>query len=231
MAKTSGSHTIANIAPRLAIAIGVPLFCVWFAWTRGNLVEPGIAIWAAGMIGMQLVRVPAVIDRFRVATRMHARSWQDSLAVMLYGFGVFAVPCAWIMGGVAAPKYAHATPLAAVIAGTIAAIGAVFLCWRAHHDLKRQWSSGLELIEGHTLVTSGVYARIRHPMYAAFALGALSQALLLPNWIAGGAGPIGMALFLFLRLPREEKLLADAFGADWAAYRARTGPFWPGAGA
>ena len=142
---------------------------------------------------------------------------------------MFAVPCAWIIQRFA-PWANHAIPRAALIAGAIGAIAGIVVCWRAHHDLKRQWSSGLELIDGHTLITSGVYARIRHPMYAAFALGALSQALLLPNWIVGYAGLVGVALFLLLRLPREEELLADAFGADWAAYRARTGPFWPGSG-
>ena len=225
-----GSGAIASIAPRLAVAVGAPLVCVWVACARGALVDPGSAIWAFGLVGMQVVRVPAVIDRFRVATRAHARSWQDSLAVGLYGLCVFAIPCAWIISRFARwADYTVSRP--SLIAGAIAAGAGIVLCWRAHHDLKRQWSSGLELIVGHKLVTSGVYARIRHPMYAAFALGALSQVLLLPNWIAGGGGVIGMALFLLLRLPREEKLLADAFGADWTAYRARTGPFWPGSGA
>ena len=224
-----GSAAIVSIAPRLAIAVGLPLASVWIAYTRGALIDLGSAIWAVGLVGMQIVRVPAVIDRFRVVTRVHARSWQDSLAVGFYGFGVFAVPCTWIIQRFS-PGADYTIPGVMLIAGAFAAVAGIVLCWRSHRDLKRQWSSGLELIEGHTLVTSGVYARIRHPMYAAFALGALSQALLLPNWIAGCAGLVGVALFLLLRLPREEKLLAGAFGADWAAYRARTGPFWPGSG-
>lgn len=225
----SGSAAWASIVPRLIVALAIPLVCIAVAYIRGGLVDPGSAIWAAGMVGMQAVRIPAVIDRFRAATKVHARSWQDSLAVMLYGAGAFAAPCGWIVAHYA-PRAVHAIGPASLIAGTAAALAGIVLCWRAHRDLKRQWSSGLELIEGHTLVTNGVYARIRHPMYAAFALGALSQALLLPNWIAGYAGLAGVALFLVLRLPREEKLLADAFGPTWTAYRARTGPFWPGAG-
>jgi protein-S-isoprenylcysteine O-methyltransferase Ste14 len=48
----------------------------------------------------------------------------------------------------------------------------------------------LEVREQHALVTTGVYSRVRHPMYSAWAL---AQALLLPNWIAGPAGLIGFA--------------------------------------
>ena len=40
----------------------------------------------------------------------------------------------------------------------------------------------------YMLVTNGIYRRIRHPMYSAFWLWAIAQALLLPNWIAGPAG-------------------------------------------
>ncbi|MEY9820254.1 hypothetical protein ABIF75_003900 [Bradyrhizobium japonicum] len=63
--------------------------------------------------------------------------------------------------------------------------------------------------------------RVRHPMYSAFWLWAIAQALL-PNWIAGFAGPAGFAdLVLWPRRKRRANDAADVrrqlsrvYGAD-----------------
>src|SRR5207302_238425 len=47
-------------------------------------------------------------------------------------------------------------------------VAALWLFRRTHKDLGRNWSVTLEVRERHTLVTSGVYSRVRHPMYCAF---------------------------------------------------------------
>ena len=104
---------------------------------------------------------------------------------------------------------------------------AVWLFWRSHADLGRNWSPSLQLREGHQLVTEGVYRSIRHPMYASQWLWSTAQALLLQNWIAGWAG---LALFLPLylsRVPREEQMMLDRFGGAYRAYMDRTGRVVP----
>ena len=50
--------------------------------------------------------------------------------------------------------------------GTLIMAGALWLFWRSHHDLGKHWSPSLEIEEQHSLITHGVYSRIRHPMYA-----------------------------------------------------------------
>ena len=84
------------------------------------------------------------------------------------------------------PKFANYTfmPWLAWLGAAVFAL-ALWLFYRTHHDLGRNWSVTLEIREQHKLITSGVYSRLRHPMYSAFWLWALAQALLLPNWIAG----------------------------------------------
>jgi protein-S-isoprenylcysteine O-methyltransferase Ste14 len=101
------------------------------------------------------------------------------------------------------------------------------LFWRAHVDLGRNWSPTLEIGDDQTLVTSGVYGRIRHPMYAATMLFAISQAVLLHNWITGPAALITFIPFCFLRVPREERLMISCFDEEYAAYMERTGRFIP----
>ena len=103
----------------------------------------------------------------------------------------------------------------------------LWLFWRSHMDLGRNWSPSLQVMEGHTLVAEGVYRTIRHPMYASQMLMGLAQILLLQNWIAG---PTGLLLFLplyLIRVPREEQMMSEQFGADYRAYMARTGRILP----
>jgi protein-S-isoprenylcysteine O-methyltransferase Ste14 len=111
--------------------------------------------------------------------------------------------------------------------GIPVAAATVWLFWRSHADLGTNWSPTLELREGHDLVTRGVYRRMRHPMYASIWLWSASQALLLPNWLVGLAGLATFAPMYFRRVPREEKMMRDAFGASYEAYMAASGRILP----
>jgi protein-S-isoprenylcysteine O-methyltransferase Ste14 len=114
--------------------------------------------------------------------------------------------------------------------GIAVAIACVWLFWRSHVDLGRQWSASLEIFEGHAIVSHGVYHSIRHPMYAAIWLWAVSQALLLPNWIAGPSALVAFTSLYFVRVPREERMMLEHFGQPYAAYMAHTGRVVPGIG-
>jgi protein-S-isoprenylcysteine O-methyltransferase Ste14 len=101
-------------------------------------------------------------------------------------------------------------------------IGCLWLFYRTHRDLGHNWSVSLDLRERHTLVTTGVYASIRHPMYSGFWLMAVAQFLLLPNWVAGPAGLIGFGILFFGRVGREEDMMITAFGDEYRSYMRRT---------
>jgi protein-S-isoprenylcysteine O-methyltransferase Ste14 len=100
----------------------------------------------------------------------------------------------------------------------------------AHRDLKANWSPTLEIFDGHTLVTSGIYARIRHPIYASQWLWVIAQTLLLHNWIAGFSNLIIFVPFYFLRVRAEEQMMLDTFGEPYRAYLSTTGAVLPGLG-
>ena len=106
--------------------------------------------------------------------------------------------------------------------GIAADIACLWLFHRTHRDLGHNWSVSLDLRERHTLVTTGIYALVRHPMYSGFWLMALAQLLLLPNWVAGPAGLVGFGILFFGRVRREEEMMITAFGEEYRSYMART---------
>ena len=103
----------------------------------------------------------------------------------------------------------------------------VWLIWRSHADVGRNWTMTPQIREGHSLVTGGVYWWIRHPMYAGHLLWALAQPLLLWNWIAGLVMLATFVPLYLYRVPREERMMLDHFGDEYRAYIERTGRVIP----
>lgn len=121
----------------------------------------------------------------------------------------------------------YALPAPLGILGIVALAAGLWLLRRSHADLGRNWSPSLIILQDHALVTTGVYARIRHPMYAAHWLWVVGQALLIHNWIAGPAGLLVFAPIYVLRVGPEEAQLRARFGAAYLSYEERTGRLFP----
>lgn len=64
-------------------------------------------------------------------------------------------------------------------------------------------------------------------MYAAIWLWAVSQGMLLQNWMAGWSMAPVFAAMYFLRTPREERLMCESFGDDYRRYVQQTGRLLP----
>jgi len=118
-------------------------------------------------------------------------------------------------------------PAFAPWAGAAVMAAALWLFWRSHADLGRNWSVTLELRKGHELVRHGVYRSIRHPMYASIWLYCLAQGLLLPNWLAGWSAFVTFGLLYFVRTPREERMMCESFGQEYRDYMRQTGRLFP----
>ena len=112
-------------------------------------------------------------------------------------------------------------------AGAAVMIASLWLFWRSHVDLGKNWSVSLEVRQNHQLVTYGVYRWIRHPMYASIWLWGRAQGMMLANWFAGWAVIPAFAAMYFLRIPREERLMHEEFGDGYRDYALRTGRLFP----
>ena len=93
--------------------------------------------------------------------------------------------------------------------------------------LGRRFSGLVAIQPGHTLVTTGIYSRIRNPSY----LGLLIASL---GWVLAFRSGVGVLLVaalvppLVARMRAEEKLLHSHFGREYDEYCARTRRLIPG---
>ncbi len=178
-------------------------------------------IWLGFGLGWFVLRLRPGRRARKTPVRYSARGMREFalLGASLAGLGI--VPGIYLATHI--PRVADYPVIPALTyLGIAVDIGCLWLFYRTHRDLGSNWSVSLDLRERHTLVTTGVYAIIRHPMYAGFWLMALAQALLLPNWIAGPAGLVGFGILFFGRVRREEEMMIAAFGDQYRAYRRRT---------
>jgi protein-S-isoprenylcysteine O-methyltransferase Ste14 len=184
-------------------------------------------VWGLGLIGWFAIRHRHARRSRRTPKVTRDDRARDRARLTFPLIGMCLVPGIYVLTG--QPKFAeyHFQPALAWVGAAAFALS-LWLFYRTHKELGRNWSVTLEIREQHTLVTSGVYRRVRHPMYSAFWLWALAQALLLPNWIAGPSGLVGFGILFFLRVHHEEELMIETFGEDYRRYMARTSRVLPG---
>src|SRR5262245_24725865 len=93
----------------------------------------------------------------------------------------------------------------------------------------RNWSPSMQIVVRHEIVTTGIYARIRRPMYLNFWLWAFAQLLLAQNWLVGPFTLVVFAAMYSLRVDREQAMMREHLGAAYDDYMRRTGrqvPRW-----
>ena len=182
--------------------------------------------WWVCMVAWFFLRLPHQIRSWKEPIRTSHRDWADwtVLTFMVMTNGV--IPFVYVVAKV--PRFAN-YPFVDAFAwiGTAIFLFALWLFYRTHSDLGRNWSMSLEIRREHRLITQGVYRRVRHPMYLAFLLWGVAQTLLLPNWVAGPAGLVGSLTLYLFRRGREERMMLEEFGEQYRAYMQRTARIVP----
>jgi len=96
-----------------------------------------------------------------------------------------------------------------VVGVLITVFGAIFQII-SRVQLGRSWSNQIRIYEHHTLVTTGVYSVIRHPLYATFIVMFLGDALMYGNWLAALLTVVVFVPMMDFRARQEEKILCEA---------------------
>jgi protein-S-isoprenylcysteine O-methyltransferase Ste14 len=78
----------------------------------------------------------------------------------------------------------------------------------------------------HTLVTSGPYRWVRHPLYTFGSSLFIAFGMMADNWFIALLGVLAF-IVVAIRTPKEEANLIEKFADDYRAYMKRTGRFLP----
>lgn len=116
-------------------------------------------------------------------------------------------------------------PVAAL--GLLLTIGGLVLAFWARATLGGNWSGLVTFKEDHTLVRTGPYASVRHPIYTAILTMFLGTAIAYGTLAAVGAFPLAVVSFV-VKARQEERLLARHFPEEYAEYRTHTSMLVPG---
>lgn len=103
--------------------------------------------------------------------------------------------------------------------------GIALAVWARWH-LGEYWSARITLKEGHKLIRTGPYARLRHPIYSGLDLAAMGSALAIDRWRCV-VGVCVIILGFWIKAKREEALLAGQFGEEFQEHRRQTGFLLP----
>jgi protein-S-isoprenylcysteine O-methyltransferase Ste14 len=108
----------------------------------------------------------------------------------------------------------------------VALTGFGLLQW-AQNTLGKNWSDTPRMMKEQSLITSGPYRFIRHPIYTAFLFILGSTFFISANWLIGFTW-LGMtALEVASRISFEESLMLEYFGDPYREYMQRTGKLLP----
>jgi protein-S-isoprenylcysteine O-methyltransferase Ste14 len=182
--------------------------------------------YIVGLIASAAIRVVYTTPYKKSTVSDDRRSATDIVLMILSSFGLIFLPLVYLLTPWLDFADYSLRPWAGW-AGVVILVVALWLLWRSHVDLGRNWTPTLQILGEHSLVSHGVFGTIRHPLYAAHLLLGAAQLLLLQNGVAGPSMLVTMLPVYVYRAPREERMMLDHFGDSYRAYMKRTGRLMP----
>jgi len=175
----------------------------------------GISGWAIGRGAQPVERALSLLLMLYMALLVAEAAAAAFAPGMLVPFGSF------LPGPLVGP--------AARVGGALL-FSATVLMFLAQLGLGASWRIGIDRAHQSPLVTSGIYAWSRNPIYVFMMVALAGFALLLPNWLSLGAlvaAAVGVRTHVVYF---EEPFLRSRYGIDYDVYAKRVGRFVPGIG-
>ena len=157
--------------------------------------------------------LPAIFGK-RTIQRQTSGSRLLQIILILIAYRLLFRPIPWDVLNL------HIVPatISATIAGySLLAAGMLFACW-ARVFLGGNWSASVTLKQDHTLVRSGPYTIVRHPIYTGLLVAMLGTAIAVGE-LRCFLG-VGLAAIAWkMKSLTEEALMVQQFGDQYARYR------------
>jgi protein-S-isoprenylcysteine O-methyltransferase Ste14 len=174
------------------------------------------AITIVLLLGMVLTRVLLMRRKGIKAMHFGAIDRKDFLIppfALFYVYNVFAA--AFNLPSFSKQEFFHSETVSWV--GVLLCLAGLVLFLSSLVSFGKSFRVGIDLDRSDKLVTTGVFALSRNPIYVAFAIALLGQFLIFSNWILLVYMAAGIWLF-HRQVLREEEYLKMRYGEEYAEY-------------
>ncbi|MGA8540990.1 MAG: isoprenylcysteine carboxylmethyltransferase family protein [Terriglobales bacterium] len=208
MAISEAAQSVPQLAPQLAQKVA--FYALIVCW------------WAFALTFWLRKRPPRA--------REAKRDWTSLVGLFLQGIAYFCVWFRPLQRQQILPN-PSASPVVEWSRGVLIvsiAVGSAWLVNTSARRLGKQWALAARLVEGHTLIQDGPYRFVRNPIYTGMLgmLVATGLATMRPLQLLFAI--LLFALGTFIRIRSEERLLRQAFGAEFDEYARRVPALIPG---
>ena len=156
---------------------------------------------------------PALLDeRMSGVGKSDQKTWDKVLLAFL---GIAFVAWLVVMGLDRRFKLSHVPLWAAAVGAAMVATSFIVFYLTFRENTYLSPAVRVQKERSHVVVSTGPYARVRHPLYAGFVLYALGTALLLGSWL-GVIGALVLIVLTACRAVLEERVLRaelEGYGA------------------
>jgi protein-S-isoprenylcysteine O-methyltransferase Ste14 len=151
-------------------------------------------------------------------------AWWAGVLFVAALFGGAAAPIATLAG------LPTATATAVRWIGVVVTLAGMAATLAAQTNMGASWRVGVDAGERTELVTAGLFAHVRNPVFTAMAITATGLALTVPNGVSLLVLAVLIAAIQLQVRVVEEPYLKAMHSPEYTAYAARTGRFIPGIG-
>jgi protein-S-isoprenylcysteine O-methyltransferase Ste14 len=164
----------------------------------------------------------------RPRARPFSAEWNAALLLLIGATIGLAAPVLELLG-ISRPIVALDSAAGHGAGFVLFAIGLVLMFW-SQMTMGASWRIGVDLAERSDLVTRGVFALVRNPIYSSGMLMQAGLLLLLPDpWMIASSILLATGIEVQVRAV-EEPFLHTTHGEAYSRYAAKVGRFLPGMG-
>lgn len=164
-----------------------------------------------------------VVAQYALSLRTHFRSEKMPTGTVVISVVVLATTAIFL-----ALLWLESQPVLAQLAGLLIEGLGVWLFYAAIAASRAaQLKMAFDKENPHGLVTTGPYRYLRHPFYTSYLIFWIGWAI--ATWSALSLVPLFVIAVIYVRaaLGEEAKFARTPMAEEYAAYRRRTGFFWP----